>query len=686
MAKEKTKGKVKKGKVDKVLAKKGIAYQIQFQIGKVIAVMFAVIGIFTMVMVWNMVSHYKQNDLIVQSQSASHQLADFFDPYCKMTQQLAVNPQVRDLMNEAGAGDDILKMKGFPTVYENMVNSQAIDAENILAVWIADIDANVVTQSDDFTSGDGWEFYERPWSVCVEGGSTILTEPYVDKSTGTMILSAVTPVYDTDGTPLGVAGMDISMAHIASVMQGYKIGNSGNIMLLSSSGLFIYHPKEEIVQTYIQDLDIADEVKNAVANHESAYVKYKIDGTTKYGYVTEVGQTGYMVISCLPSGEFYRELVTTAIMLLVLLAAGMIICIIGMRKTSSKIITPVLELNVTAQKLAEGDLDVDLQVNSEDEIGELGHSIGETVTRLKEYIVYIDEITEVLNKFAEGDLVVELHQDYVGEFQKIKVALLDISASMSEVLAGINESADQVSAGAEDLARAAQGLAEGASSQAAAVEELVATSITVAEQVEDNQRDAEEAAQQTRQVARMMEDSQALVNQMMEAMSRIHDTSQQVVGIIKTIEEIASQTNLLALNASIEAARAGEVGKGFAVVAGEIGNLADGCAQAVNTTRSLINVSMEEIAKGNDLALGVVDSLRVSVEAVERVNDMIQKTAENAVSQAQNVEQIRMGIEEVSEGIQDNSAMAEESSATSEQLAAQANTLNEMVRRFNLSR
>ena len=152
----------------------------------------------------------------------------------------------------------------------------------------------------------------------------------------------------------------------------------------------------------------------------------------------------------------------------------------------------------------------------------------------------------------------------------------------------------------------------------------------------------------------------------------------------KTIEDIAEQTNLLSLNASIEAARAGEAGRGFAVVAGEIGNLANESARAVNTTRELIGISLGEIENGNALVDEVVKSLSKAVEKIDEVNGMIQKTAENAVIQMQSMNQIRVGVEEMSQGIQDNSAMAEETSATSEELAAQSVTLNELVGRFEL--
>ena len=169
------------------------------------------------------------------------------------------------------------------------------------------------------------------------------------------------------------------------------------------------------------------------------------------------------------------------------------------------------------------------------------------------------------------------------------------------------------------------------------------------------------------------------------ALPKIHETSQQVVGIIKAIEDIASQTNLLSLNASIEAARAGEAGRGFAVVAGEIGNLANESARAVNTTRQLIGVSLGEIEKGNALAGDVLESLSTAVTEMENVNVMIQNCAKNAVLQMQSVNQIKDGVEEMSQGVQDNSAMAEETSATSEELAAQSVILNDLMRKFKLN-
>ena len=323
-----------------------------------------------------------------------------------------------------------------------------------------------------------------------------------------------------------------------------------------------------------------------------------------------------------------------------------------------------------------------LEITSEDEIGELGESIKKTVARLKEYIVYIDETSEVLARIADGQLSIELKNDYVGEFQKIKDALLNISDSMTDVMKNIGESSKQVSVGASELADASQMLAEGAQTQAVSVQELANTTTTVTEQVQESRKDAERSAKATVYVTNMMEQNQDKMKMMMGAMNEIRETSQQVVGIIQTIEEIAEQTNLLSLNASIEAARAGELGKGFAVVADEIGKLALESSKAASMTRELIGVSMEEINKGNDIANGVMTSLEESVSAVGEVNKMIKKSAENAVDQADNMQQIQVGIDAIAQGVNDNSAVSQETYATSEQLANQTVTLNDLVQKF----
>lgn len=665
-------------------SRKRIAEEIMVRIGTRVFVVFVVVAVIAIVMVWSAIMSAKETELTLESESAANRLTGFFDQYIKMSQQMAVNPEIVALLEETVAGDDITQKPNYQTVYEDMVNIAGVDADNIMSAWVADMDASILTQSDGFTSGDGWDFSARAWSVCTQTGETVLTEPYVDPSTGDMILSVVTPVRSSSGSIIGAAGLDTSLDQIISVMKSYTIGRGGYVILVTSAGTILYDEDKSLIQKNINESGLSGNVVSAIENCEQEFMKYKSQSGTKYGFTANVGETGYSVLSSLPSFEYHEMIYGMLVALIIAFGVGIVVITLSIMRTSHSLSEPIKELNETAKKLAAGELDVEIHVHSENEIGQLGDSISATVARLKEYICYIDEISDVLGDMAHGKLAVSLKNDYVGEFAKLKDALLLISKSMIDVMGGITDSAYQVSAGADELAKAAQALAEGAGTQAAAVEELVATSSTVVEQVNVSRKGFETSASETKQVTMMMEHSQNQMNQMMEAMTKIQETSRQVVGIIQTIEEIADQTNLLSLNASIEAARAGESGKGFAVVAGEIGKLADESSKAANSTRDLINVSMEEIDKGNERAGDVVLSLRDTVAAVERVSKLITEAAENAALQTQSMEQIRIGIEDISQGIQDNSATAQESSATSQELAAQATTLNEMVHQFEL--
>lgn len=682
---KKRKGVQKMEKQQKIKNRKGIKYQIQSKIGVSISVVMALVILLVVLVVYNLLTDANDMELQQDAYIAAAEVEKYFAPFERMVEQQAANEEITNLLTTTGKGERLEKNSHYAAAIRQMAAVQQLDSSNVLAVWVAGLEASEVISSDGSMSGEGFDITSRDWYGCITSGKTILTEPYVDEASGQTVVSVASPVYHA-GKAVGVSGMDISIDVIITLMKNYTIGDNGYIMLLNADGNFIYHPKEHYINTLISDMEITDNVVKAVKSLSTQLIKYTVSGEAKYGYTTPVGDTGLVVLSCIPSSQYYSSLISAVVMLLVVLLGGLLFIILNMGKTAGNIVKPLLELNENAMQLAEGNLNVVINAQTEDEVGDLGRSIDKTVARLKEYINYIDEISDVLAAMADGKLEIRLKYAYVGEFQKVKEALVHISDSMNDVMTNITQAADQVSSGSDELARAAQGLAEGSESQAAAAEELLATATTVAEQVEENKNDSQKSAVYTREVADMMMASKRQMAVMREAMDKIQESSKKVVGVIKTIEDIAEQTNLLSLNASIEAARAGEAGRGFAVVAGEIGSLANESAGAVTTTRELIGVSLEEIAKGNALVNEVVESLDRAVERVEVVNRMIQKTAETAEVQMHSVNQIRDGVDEMSRGVQENSALAEETSATSEELAAQAVALNELVQKFELKK
>lgn len=119
--------------------------------------------------------------------------------------------------------------------------------------------------------------------------------------------------------------MDISLDHVTEVLSGYTIGSNGYVWLVSSDGMLIYHPNAELVQQNIADVNVSDNVVNAIMNQSTEFLKYKADGTTKYGSVQLVGETGYLVFSNMPFLEYYQMLFATIGVLLVIFAVGIIV-------------------------------------------------------------------------------------------------------------------------------------------------------------------------------------------------------------------------------------------------------------------------------------------------------------------------------------------------------------------------
>ncbi len=350
--------------------------------------------------------------------------------------------------------------------------------------------------------------------------------------------------------------------------------------------------------------------------------------------------------------------------------------------------TSLKRVNSAALKIARGDLEV--YINEEsftgDEIGQLAESTSMITARLRNYVQYIREITEVLNTMADGDMRITLKNDYSGEFAPIKTALESISSSLNTTLMSISESTAQVNTGAMHVSGAAQSLSQGAAEQASSVQELAATIAEISSHVKTTSENATKVMQLMKAANKEVTDGDHRMKNMIASMTAINQASVQISKIIQVIDDIAFQTDILALNASVEAARAGAAGKGFAVVADEVRNLAAKSAAAAQDTTELIENSIAKVEDGSRIAASTAESLKNIVDSFQDVASLVTEIDKATDEQSISIDQISHGIDQISAVVQTNSATAEQTAAASEELTGQVSMLNELIGKFKLKK
>jgi len=508
----------------------------------------------------------------------------------------------------------------------------------------------------------------RPWYTEVaESKQALWTDPYINATDGTVIISYAAPVINNDEV-IGVLAIDVDLTALAEEMNAIEILESGYPVIIDANGNTMTHKVQEVVGQPIP----VEELTQAMAAADEGIVDYTYKGDKKIGLYTKDDYTGWTFLVTLNKDEISKKatpilvqmVIVGVITILVALVLGLII--------SKSITKPVRKLESVMNEVKDGNFAIRADIKSRDEIGKMSTTFNEMLENVNGLIVESKEASDLVSQAAEHLAV---------NAEKASVSAQEVNMTISEIAEGASSQAEDAERGAtitSELNNEIELLQDFIREMKAQASEVQAQSTISNDTVEAlNERTAENTTATT---------------QIGASVEVLKEKSYTIGDIVDTISMIAGQTNLLALNASIEAARAGEHGRGFAVVAEEIRKLAEESDKAAQEIQTNINSIQDQTNETSELmtvvqqrsieqsqAVSEADtSFKLIFAKVEEIIGMI----ENATSKVNEISEMK---EEMLSSIENISSVSEETAAGAEEVTASMDLQTETVARVSES-
>lgn len=498
-------------------------------------------------------------------------------------------------------------------------------------------DAYVSSNFDGWIDNKNPSSYDprkRPWyQQAQSAGQLIYTEAYNDAMTGELMVS----IGETFGS--GVVLADVSLDVLNKAVKDINL--PGALALIISEDTTALASTSDVVKNGDKLTQFASlkKVANSVVGQSSSIVEYQLDDSDKVLFSKRIelaDKNWYLLIALDKSVVFasiedakHKAFIATIIYLFVSIVLALLIL--------NRLYRPILALKKTIQSLSSGDGDLTqrLEVNSDDDLGQIAQGVNAFIENLQKMMLEIEGST------------VKLQSDVA--------ALTAQTQNNSEILSQHVVETEQI---------------------VAAIEEMNSTAESVAHHAAETAQFTSEASTMSGESLEVVSGAQAkvssLVAEVEDTASSINNMSDETKGIssiLSVIGDIAEQTNLLALNAAIEAARAGEQGRGFAVVADEVRAL----ASRTQISTGEIEQALESLIQG---------SHSVS-ESMNATKNTCNETFESTELVGQRINGLTSHITEIHDLSTQIATAAEEQSSVTQEVSRNMSSINDMVSQLN---